>query len=104
MAKLVEVARTGQIPPEHGLNVRLDARNVALFNVDGDFFAVEGECIRCASLLASGTVAGVEVACPACGWRYDVTTGRLPEIPKLHVDTFVVEVIGSRILVCNPYG
>jgi nitrite reductase/ring-hydroxylating ferredoxin subunit len=103
VAQLVEVARVGQIPLQRGLNVKLGEYDVAVFNVNGNIFAVDGACIRCASLLALGTVEGVEVVCPGCGWRYDVTTGRLPAIPQLRIDTFAVEVVGSSVMVWNPF-
>lgn len=86
------------------MTVQLDRLTIAVFNVRGRIFAVDGACIRCASLLGSGTVDGQEVICPGCGWRYDVTTGHLPAIPKLRIDTFDVEVVGSRVMIRNPFA
>jgi nitrite reductase/ring-hydroxylating ferredoxin subunit len=100
--KLVDVARVDDIPAAGGLTVHVDTFTIALFKVDRRVYAIDGACIRCASLLASGTLEAHEVACARCGWRYDVTTGRLPAIPKLRVDTFEVEVIGTRVVVRNP--
>jgi nitrite reductase/ring-hydroxylating ferredoxin subunit len=104
LAKLVEVALVDHIPAEGGLSVKLDDLTLAVFSLNGRLFAIDGACIRCASPLASGKVHGDEVACDTCGWRYDVTTGRMPEIPKLRIDTFRVERVGSRIMVWNPFA
>jgi 3-phenylpropionate/trans-cinnamate dioxygenase ferredoxin subunit len=103
VAKLVEVARVDQIPPEGGLSVALGRCTIAVFNVRGRIFAIDGACIRCASLLASGVVEGGEVACRSCGWRYDVRTGRLPGVPRLRIETFNVELAESRVMVWNPF-
>ena len=84
------------------MTVQLDDLTIALFNVRGRIFAIDAPCIRCSSLLSVGSVEGYEVVCAGCGWRYNVTTGRLPAVPKLRVDTFEVEVIGSRVMVRNP--
>ena len=102
VVKFVEVG-LDQIPLNGGLNVRLHDLNIALFNVSGRIFAVEGDCIRCASLLASGAVDGLEVTCPGCGWPYDVTTGHVRHVPKLRIDTYTVEVAGARVMVLDPF-
>lgn len=100
----MHVARVGDIPEERGLTVHVGACTVALFNVRGRMVAIDGVCIRCASLLASGTLEGDEVACAGCGWRYDVVTGRLPAIPRLHVDTFEVVTVGANVMIRNPFA
>ena len=104
VSSLVNVARVGDIPAHGGLTVCLGAATIALFNMDGRIVAIEGVCLRCASLLANGTVQAREVACAGCGWRYDITTGRLPAIPKLNVDTFEVVVVGTQVMVRDPFA
>ena len=104
VAKLVEVARVDDVPLQRGLTVELSRCSVALFNVRGRIFAIDAACVRCASPLAAGDVRGDIVACAGCGWQYDVTTGRLPAIPKLCVDTFEVKIVGSRVMVCDPFA
>jgi len=98
------VADVADIPLQRGLTVKIDALTLAVFKVGGRIVAVDGACIRCASLLASGTVAGNEVTCAVCGWRYDITTGRMATVPGLRIDTFEVKVIGERVMIGNPYA
>jgi nitrite reductase/ring-hydroxylating ferredoxin subunit len=104
VSKLVQVADVADIPLQRGLTVTIDALTVALFNVGGGIVAVDGACIRCASLLASGTVTGNEVTCSGCAWRYDITTGRMATVPGLRIDTFEVKVIGDRVMMVDPYA
>jgi len=72
---------------------------VALFNVDGEFFALSNFCIRCGAPLSSGTVIGTSVKCGCCGWTYQLASGRLAALPALGVDWFEVEMLQSRLLV-----
>jgi nitrite reductase/ring-hydroxylating ferredoxin subunit len=104
VSKLAHVADVADIPQQRGLTVKIDALTLALFNLGGRIVAVDGACIRCASLLASGTVTDNEVICAGCGWRYDVTTGRMATVPKLRIDTFEVKVVGARVMIRNPYA
>lgn len=89
---------------QRGLTIELARCAIALFNVRGSIFAIDAACIRCASPLAAGDLRGDLVACAKCGWQYDVTTGRLPAIPKLCVDTFEVKIVGSRVTVRDPFA
>jgi nitrite reductase/ring-hydroxylating ferredoxin subunit len=83
--------------------VRISGVNVALFNVGGSFYAINDFCMRCGASLAEGCIAGSEVTCRKCGWRYDFTTGRLAHLPALMIDRFEVQVADTRLLVsCAP--
>lgn len=72
---------------------------IALFNADGQIFAVDDACVRCGSSLAAGTLQGTEVCCSGCDWRYDITNGCVNGIPALKIDTFAVRVVDSRVMV-----
>jgi nitrite reductase/ring-hydroxylating ferredoxin subunit len=104
VSKLVEVARVARIPSEGGITVQLGDLAIAVFNLKGRMLAIDGACIRCGSMLGSGLVEGHEVICRGCGWRYDLATGQLREVPKLRLDTYEVEVIGLRVMIRSPFG
>jgi nitrite reductase/ring-hydroxylating ferredoxin subunit len=50
--------------------------DVALFNLEGELYAIESECPHQSASLGMGQLAGNIVTCPGHGLRYDVTTGR----------------------------
>src|SRR3989442_5731359 len=56
---------------------------MALFNVDGEIFAINAVCPHRGGPLADGTLTGSIVACPWHGWAFDVTT-RHPDHPRGH--------------------
>ena len=75
MGRLVKVAETKDAPPGTAVGVDLEGRAVALFNVDGRFYAIDGTCTHRGGPLSEGELDGTVVTCPWHGARFDVTTG-----------------------------
>jgi 3-phenylpropionate/trans-cinnamate dioxygenase ferredoxin subunit len=48
---------------------------IAVFNIDGDLYAVEDICTHDGGELAGGEIHGHEVECPRHGARFDLRTG-----------------------------
>ena len=48
---------------------------IAVFNIDGDLYAVEDVCTHDGGDLATGDLHGYEIECPRHGARFDVRTG-----------------------------
>ena len=87
-----------------GAVVRGAEHAVALFKVNGEYFAIGDFCIRCGASLALGTVAGHTVRCSHCDWTYDLTNGRSTDIPSLRTDWFEVQVVGAKLMVATQPG
>jgi 3-phenylpropionate/trans-cinnamate dioxygenase ferredoxin component len=49
--------------------------SIAVFNVDGELYAVEDICTHDGGELAGGEIHGHEVECPRHGARFDLRTG-----------------------------
>ncbi|NMF98873.1 Rieske 2Fe-2S domain-containing protein [Aromatoleum toluolicum] len=95
----VDVCPLESIAPGGSLAVRAGGRDLALFNVDGVVHAIENACRHAGAALAGGKLCGRTVACPAHGWKYDVTTGALLVAPEMSVQKFPVEVVDGRVRV-----
>ena len=54
-------------------------RVIALFNVDGTFYALDGVCPHQGGPLGQGTLEGCIVTCPWHGWQFDVTQRPAPD-------------------------
>ncbi len=65
---------------EHIL-VDVDGTDVALFNLQGEFVAVEDVCSHDGGELASGQVDGDEIICPRHGARFCLKTGQVKSAP-----------------------
>ena len=75
MADFVKVANTNEIEPGQARLVDVKGKEIALFNVDGEFFALDNTCTHRGGPLAEGEVAGHEVTCPWHGATFDIRTG-----------------------------
>ena len=73
-------------------------KKVAVFNVDGAFYAIDDTCTHRGGPLSEGQLAGQEVTCPWHGAVFDVTTGRVlgPPAPR-DVTSFTLRVQGDGI-------
>ena len=98
MGEYVKVATTDDVEPGKPKLVEVNGRRVALFNVDGDFYAIDDVCTHRGAPLSEGEVTGKDVQCPWHGAYFDVTTGEASGPPAdVGVDTFKVRVAGSDI-------
>jgi nitrite reductase/ring-hydroxylating ferredoxin subunit len=77
----------------------VEDRLIALFNVDGTFYALDGICPHQGGPLGKGTLAGCLVTCPWHGWQFDVTTGQHVANPSLTQAGIPVKVEGDDVLV-----
>ena len=64
LAEFVKVAKTRDIAPGEGKAVDVGARRIALFNVDGTFYAIDDECTHRGGPLSEGMLMREEVTCP----------------------------------------
>ena len=54
---------------------KINGRGVALFNVDGTYYATQDFCRHKGGSLGKGKLEGTVVVCPLHGWRFDVISG-----------------------------
>ena len=95
-----KVAARVELPPGARKLVDLDGRAIAVFNVDGDYFAIDDVCTHDGGPLAEGALDGPEIRCPRHGARFDVRTGKALCLPAVEpVDVHAVEVRGDDICV-----
>lgn len=98
MAEFVKVASANEIAPGHGMLVTVKGRDIALFNVDGNFFALSNACTHEEGPLAEGEISGHEVICPWHGAKFDVRTGEVLGPPAYDAVTrYDVRVTGGDI-------
>ena len=74
-------------------------RIVALFNVGGEYFALDGICPHQGGPLGKGKLAGCMVTCPWHGWQFDVRTGQHQTSRSLVHPGFPVKIEGDSIYI-----
>lgn len=96
---LKKIACRADIPREEGRSYECDGRTIAVFNVEGQHYALDGVCPHRDGPLGEGLLEGKVVTCPWHGWRFDVTTGQSPEMAAAKVRPYPVTIVGDDILV-----
>ena len=99
MAEFVKVAATGDIPEGEGRCFDVGDQQVAIFNIEGTYHALDNVCPHQGGPLGEGELDGKMVTCPWHAWDFDVTTGENCEDPDEKQTVFVVKVDGDDILV-----
>lgn len=70
------VGRLDDLRPGACLSVELpDGNELAVFNVNGEYYAIDNSCPHKGALLTEGTVCGHIVECGWHGWQFDVRSG-----------------------------
>jgi nitrite reductase/ring-hydroxylating ferredoxin subunit len=96
----VFVARVGEIAPNHCRVVQVGDKPVAVFFVDGQYFAITDYCSHRAGPLSEGKLEGRTVTCPWHYAKFDLETGRALCRPGVHpVATWEVVVENDEIRV-----
>ena len=82
-----------------GRVVDASGRAVAVFRVDGRYYAIDNTCPHRGGPLGEGDVEGTVVTCPWHAWRWDVTTGANVNNPAVRVACYPVTVENGQIVV-----
>ena len=100
MPKTVKVGEVTELGPGEGKTVEVEGVSLALFNVDGTYFAIANACTHVGGPLGEGALIGKEVTCPLHGAQFDVTCGKVLSGPaRSDVKSFPVSVEGNNLFV-----
>lgn len=72
----IEVCPLAALPPGEIAVVRAGPGQIAVFNADGELYALEDRCSHQDTYLSDGWLEGCEVECPLHGATFDVRTGQ----------------------------
>lgn len=114
------VARVSEVPPGERKRVEIGRRAIALFNLDGEFFAIGDTCPHEFGSLCKGKLVGLAesdepgkyrfsrsgefVKCPWHGWEFDIRTGQSYCDPAaVRVRSFDASVAKGEDIVKGPY-
>jgi nitrite reductase (NADH) small subunit len=93
------VAGVGDLPSGHAREVTVEDRRVGLFNINGQYHAIDNVCLHRGGPLSEGAVTGCLVTCPWHGWQYDLTTGLLVQDPAVGLTRHETRVVGDEVQV-----
>ena len=73
----IKVLNIGDLENNQSKVVNVEDKEIAVFNVDGEFFAIDDKCSHSDESLSEGEVYGCKVECPAHGAEFDLKTGEV---------------------------
>ncbi len=98
MSDWVAVAKAGEIAPGAFRVVDVDGASVVVFNLGGEYYAIEDVCTHDGGELMGGRIVGREIECPRHGARFDVITGRALSLPAVRpVRTYETRVTDGAV-------
>jgi nitrite reductase/ring-hydroxylating ferredoxin subunit len=99
MPKWVRVAAANELSPGSCGEYVAGDRIVALFNVEGKYYALDGICPHQGGPLGKGSLCGAIVTCPWHGFQFDVMTGQHQTSKSLVHPTIAVKVEQGDIFI-----
>jgi 3-phenylpropionate/trans-cinnamate dioxygenase ferredoxin subunit len=104
LSEWVEVARADEIGPGQWRVADVEDARIVVFNLDGEFHAIEDVCTHDGGQLTGGQVEGDEIVCPRHGARFCIRTGEALTAPAyeatakfpVRVENGVVQVRDDR--------
>jgi nitrite reductase/ring-hydroxylating ferredoxin subunit len=98
--EFVTVAHAADIEPGTVRPVQAGEVEIALVNLDGEFYALQGRCLHLKGPLGHGELdADHYLACPWHGWKYDPRTGKNDFDHAIQAQTYEVKVEDGQVKV-----
>ena len=98
MPELVKIADVGSLAPGEAIAIDLQGTKIALFNVDGTYYAIDDTCTHRGGPLSEGDIDGTVVTCPWHSAEFEITTGEVVNPPAdCAVKSYPVTVEGNEI-------
>lgn len=105
MSEWINVAREGSLAVDEHLIVEIEGVDVAVFNVQGSYYAIEDTCTHDGTEIASGALEGCEIICPRHGARFCLKTGKVLSGPAYEdIEMYRVRVHDGHIQVHSSPG
>ena len=100
VSEWIPAARVGDVEPGEGFLAEINGAAVAIWNVDGKYYATSDVCTHEETSLSAGDLWGEVIECPLHGAQFDVRTGEVLSLPAIFpLPTYPVKVEDDTIYV-----
>ena len=97
MPEYLTVARVTALPPGMGRVVTVKGQELAVFNVEGKFHAMDNRCPHQDYPLGMSPIFNNLVICIGHAWRFDIKSGECHSVPGVRVRTYEVTIEGDEV-------
>lgn len=95
-----KVCRSEELPIGSAKAIKVLAKQIAVFNIDGVIHAMDGLCQHMkAPLVTSGKLDGTKLTCKMHGWEYDIATGECIGKPFVRLRQYDIEIENGDVFV-----
>ena len=99
MAEFHTVCRVADLAEGEGKTVQVQGKLIAVFRVDGRYFAIDDTCPHMGASLSGGYIERDVVTCPWHAWRFRLADGAWADNPRIKIGSYPVRVEGESILI-----
>jgi len=100
MSEWIDVSKQSELSVGGHTIVQTDVGEIAVFNLNGKYYAIEDVCSHDGGELASGRCEGDEIICPRHGARFCIKNGKSLTPPAYEdIESFPVRVLDGMIQV-----
>lgn len=100
MSDWFDVVPVSELTEGSWRSIDLEGTQVAVFNLNGAYYAIEDICTHDGGILTGGALEGEEIVCPRHGARFSVKTGKVLAPPAYEdVSRFPVQVAAGIVQV-----
>lgn len=98
MLEFITIAKQADLPPGERIVVEIGRRWIVVFNVEGQFYAVDDDCTHEEFPLSEGALNGYSLECAKHGAQFDIRDGKVLAPPAfVAVKTYEVRVENDEI-------
>lgn len=70
------VCRKGDLDEEYPFSAKIDGKHIGVYELDGEYYALDDVCPHAFALLSQGFVEDGEIECPLHEALFDIKTGK----------------------------
>ena len=96
----IDIASKDDVPEDDVMGIDINAKSIALYQVDGEIFATDNICTHGNARLCDGFLEGHEIECPLHQGKFDIRNGKALCAPLTEdIQIYPVKIEGGRVFV-----
>jgi naphthalene 1,2-dioxygenase system ferredoxin subunit len=96
----IDIASKDDVPEDDVMGIDINAKSIALYQVDGEIFATDNICTHGNARLCDGFLEGHEIECPLHQGKFDIRNGKAMCAPLTEdIQIYPVKIEGGRVFV-----
>jgi naphthalene 1,2-dioxygenase system ferredoxin subunit len=96
----IDIVSKDDVPEDDVMGIDINAKSIALYQVDGEIFATDNICTHGNARLCDGFLEGHEIECPLHQGKFDIRNGKAMCAPLTEdIQIYPVKIEGGRVFV-----